>query len=220
MFNATHNLPPDHQPTQPQASSVLDQVLNLANLIKSKDLYTYQHQLSVAQHAAAIADVLKLPNDDIFNIWCGALLHDLGKLNVPNTLLNKRTKLTDEEFYTVKQHANHGRVIAHMLRLPEVITDIISQHHERLDGSGYPYALIGEQISLPVRIVCVADVYQAISHRRPYRSALGDEFALAELEKGADQLFDAKVIWGLKQALAKKAFITQFSIKYIKKLAE
>lgn len=190
----------------------------LAAQMNKRDPYTHDHQLDVCKHAAAIAQTLGLSSEQIVAIWCGALIHDLGKLDIPLTLLNKQGKLTEQEFTIVKQHAKYGFKRAKIMQLPPVICDIVGQHHERLIGSGYPSGLTAEAISLPVRIVCVADVYLAIAIRRPYRGALGSDFAFSVLEDGAGTLFDKAVIQALKDSLAKQNLFEQFTLGYIRSL--
>jgi HD-GYP domain-containing protein (c-di-GMP phosphodiesterase class II) len=129
-------------------------------------------------------------------------VHDLGKVAIPSELLSKPARLTPEEFALVKTHVQAGCDILKNVNFPWPIHAIVAQHHERLDGSGYPKGLTGATIVLEARIVAVADVFQAMSDDRPYRIARGRDAALQELDRGAGVTFDAEVIRALQGVLA------------------
>ena len=123
-----------------------------------------------------------------------ALTHDIGKIGIPSEILNKPSRLTKLEFDMIKTHAQAGYDILKPVHFPGPVAEIVLEHHERLNGSGYPHGLKGEQIRLETRILSVADVIDAMTSLRPYRTALGLDVALAELSKGRDILFDGAVV--------------------------
>ena len=159
-----------------------------------RDPYTAGHQRRVAELAVAIAKEMGLPAEKIHGIHLAASIHDLGKIHVPVEILSKPGRLTDIEFMFIKTHPQAGRDILKDVYFPWPIADIISQHHEKLDGTGYPHGLKGDQILLESRILTVADVVEAMSSHRPYRPALGIDVALKEIERGRDSAYDPAVV--------------------------
>jgi HD-GYP domain-containing protein (c-di-GMP phosphodiesterase class II) len=131
----------------------------------------------------------------------GTTLHDIGKIGVPDAILNKPSRLTDEEFQVMREHPVIGYEICRPLMLSEGVLMIIRNHHEKLDGSGYPDGLKGGELPLSLRIVCVADAFDAMSSRRPYRSVMDIRHVLAELAKGAGVQFDPVVVESLRDLL-------------------
>jgi PAS domain S-box-containing protein len=177
----------------------LEEALNgtlavIARMTETRDPYTAGHQQRVGDLSAAIAERLGLPPAEIEGIRRGAEVHDVGKVGVAVEILSRPGRLDDLEFALVKRHCALGADILRRADLPWPIAGIAEQHHERLDGSGYPGGLLGERIILPARIVAVADVVEAMAHHRPYRPALGIDAALAEISKHAGVLFDADVV--------------------------
>jgi HD-GYP domain-containing protein (c-di-GMP phosphodiesterase class II) len=158
-----------------------------------RDPYTSGHQKRVAQLAVAIAGDLGLPKDEIHGIHLAASIHDLGKIRVPAEILSKPGKLTDIEYLLIKAHAQAGYDILKGIEFPWPLANIVLQHHERLDGSGYPQGLKGEKILLGARIIAVADVVEAMASHRPYRAAMGLDLALAEIERGRSTAYDLAV---------------------------
>jgi putative nucleotidyltransferase with HDIG domain len=177
-------------------------VAALGRAIEAGDPYTAGHQARVAELSVAIAEKMNLKTDkqglgldrSYPDIWLGALIHDIGKIGIPASLLTKPSRLRPEEFALMKQHPSMGAAIIEAADLPPGILAIIEQHHERLDGSGYPHGLEGDAIALEARVVAVADVVEAISAHRPYRAALGLENALGHIEEGRGTLYDADVV--------------------------
>ena len=153
----------------------------VAATVEMRDPYTAGHERRVAQLASAIAREMGLPQDRIDGIHFGALIHDLGKIKIPAELLSKPTALTKAEFELVKEHAQAGYDILQGIKFPWPVAEMARQHHERLDGSGYPRGLKGDEILLESKILMVADTVEAMSSHRPYRPALGVERALAEI---------------------------------------
>ena len=165
----------------------------LSDAVEVKDAYTAGHQKRVAILAVAIGQELGLSQDALTGLEMAALIHDIGKLRVPGELLSKPGKLIAAEFELIKTHSEAGREILQGADLPWDIAEIIFQHHERFDGSGYPRGLKGNQILLEAKIIAVADVVEAMSAHRPYRPALGIDAALNEIEHKRGQLYDPAV---------------------------
>jgi len=174
--------------------SLEESIQAISNTVEMRDPYTAGHQNRVCQLAIAIANELELPKAEIHGIQLAASIHDLGKIKVPAEILSKPGKLTDIEFMLIKVHPQAGYDILKGIEFPWPIASIVLQHHERLDGSGYPQRLKGSQILLGSRIIAVADVVEAMASHRPYRPALGFEVALAEIEKGRGTVFDSAAV--------------------------
>ena len=166
----------------------------IAATIDKRDPYTAGHQRRVADLSRAIALRLGLGSDRVEGIYLGALVHDVGKLAIPVDILTRPGRLGPEEFALVKTHVLAGVDVLKDVTFPWPITDMVAQHHERLDGSGYPGNLVGDAICLEARIIAVADVFESMSTHRPYRPALSVEQALLELSRGRSTLFDPTVV--------------------------
>lgn len=169
-------------------------VTGFGNLVEARDPYTAGHQRNVTGLAVALAEEMDLEPDRILGLRLAAGVHDIGKIYVPAEFLNRPGRLTPEEFAVIKQHPEVGYSILAPVEFPWPVADIVRQHHERQDGSGYPQGLAGEAILLEARILAVADVVDAISSHRPYRPGKGVEAALAELEDGEGARYDADVV--------------------------
>jgi len=173
----------------------LAQTLNaMSRVVELRDVYTAGHQRRVTELACKIAERLGYNQEQIVNIKYGSLIHDIGKIYIPSDILNKPGKITNLEYQILQTHAEQSYNIVHEMDLPEVILTMIYQHHERLDGSGYPNHLKGEEIIMESRILAVADVVEAMTSHRPYRPALGIEAALQEIESGKGTKFDARIV--------------------------
>jgi putative two-component system response regulator len=168
------------------------QVLEYA--MAARDPYTVSHQQRVAQLSSAIAWEMGLEERQISNLEAAARLHDFGKNSIPISILSKPGELSVPEMAMIKSHPAKGCDMLRPLRLPVGIFLTIMQHHERMDGTGYPFGLSGEDILLEARILGVADVVQAISSHRPYRPAIGIEHALDELSQHRGTLYDSMVV--------------------------
>ncbi|NGY06382.1 PAS domain S-box protein [Solimonas terrae] len=166
----------------------------LSNALEARDPYTAGHQQRVAQLARAIAVELGCSDDSMRGLSLAATVHDIGKIAVPAEILARPGRLTKPEFDLIKCHAQTGYEILKDVAFPWPIAEIVHQHHERYDGSGYPGGLKGEQILREARILVVADVIEAMSAHRPYRAALGLEAALQEIERGRGSAFDPEVV--------------------------
>jgi PAS domain S-box-containing protein len=173
----------------------LGSIVNVvAATIEMKDRYTAGHQKGVAELARAIATEMGLPTDQIEGIRIAGTIHDLGKIFVPGEILCKPGKLNEYEFSIIKLHPEVAFDILKDIKFPWPIAQIVYQHHERMDGSGYPRGQKGEQILVEARILGVADVVEAMTAHRPYRPALGIEAALAEITQKRGILYDPEVV--------------------------
>ena len=174
---------------------MLDVVSSLANTIDAKDAYTKGHSSAVSRYSEALARALNLPDSEVERIKLGALLHDIGKIGIPEHVLSKPTKLTDDEWEIMKQHPLIGadKVLKPNKSLHDLIP-MVKYHHEHIDGSGYPCGLKGDEIPLAARIVAVADAYHALISDRPYRRGLSFTKACEILKMGAGIQWDKELI--------------------------
>lgn len=174
---------------------LIEVVTSLASAIDAKDEYTKGHSTSVSRYSEALARALNLPEKDVERIKLGALLHDIGKIGIPETVLKKPSRLTDEEWEIMKQHPTIGaeKVLMPNESLHDLIP-IVKYHHEHWDGSGYPEKLKGEEIPLAARIVSVADAYHALISDRPYRKGMSNEKACEILRVGAGIQWDRNLV--------------------------
>ena len=166
----------------------------LVYALESRDPYTAGHQSRSANLASAIATEMGLDQDKIEGIHMAGIVHDIGKITIPSEILIKPTKLTNIEFSLIKQHSLNGYEMLKNVESPWSLAEIVYQHHERMNGSGYPRNLKGDEILLESRIMVVADVVEAMASYRPYRPALGIEAALEEIEKNKGILYDDAVV--------------------------
>lgn len=166
----------------------------LASVLGNRDPYTVGHQYRVMSLACAIAQEIDLPQKDIDGLRLATLVHDIGKISLPVEILVKPGKLSEMEMSFIKTHSQLGFQILSGIEYPWPIAEMVLQHHERIDGSGYPQGLAGEDIRLEARIMGVADVVEAMSSHRPYRPALGIEKALEEISKNRGILYDPEVV--------------------------
>lgn len=179
-------------------------IIALRAVVSIRDPYTATHQEKVAILAEKIAVDLGLSALQVEEIFIAASIHDIGKINVPSDILNKPGKLNMHEFELVKGHCKIGSEIISNMNLPWNIGRIILEHHERIDGSGYPTGLKRNEICLGAKIICVADVYDAMSTHRPYRPALGEEVAIEELQEGSGIIYDQEVVESLVRVVTKR----------------
>ena len=165
----------------------------MVSAIEMRDPYTAGHQLRSANLARAIATEMGLPQDKIDGIRMAGSVHDIGKLSIPAEILSKPTKLTNLEFSLIKEHSQIGYEMLKNVESPWPLAQIVYQHHERMDGSGYPRNLKGDEILMEARIMAVADVVEAMASHRPYRPSLGIDAALVEIEKNKGTQYDNTV---------------------------
>ena len=173
----------------------------LTTAVDAKDPSTQGHSQRVSDYSVMIACELGLDETSVNDLRIGSLFHDIGKIGIPDAILSKNGKLTDHEKEFIKLHPRTGVNILSQVKLLEPMTPAILEHHERLDGSGYPSKLIDKQISWMGRIVAVADVYDAMTSNRPYRMGLCSQDVLAYLDENAGKLFDRECVRALGQAL-------------------
>jgi len=166
----------------------------MAVVVETRDPYTAGHQRRVSDLARAIATEMSLASGRIDGIRVMGTIHDIGKISVPAEILSKPTKLTDIEFSLIKAHAHAGYDILKEIEFPWPVAEIVLQHHEKLNGSGYPRGLKRDEILPEAKILCVADVVEAMASHRPYRPALGIEKALEEISKNRGVLYDSNVV--------------------------
>lgn len=174
--------------------SLYQTVRTLADTVGLREAHTPGHQNNVAHLARTIGQVMGLDADTVDGIRIGATLHDFGIIRIPGEILEKPGKLTPQEFETMKQHPVHGYQLLKAIEFPWPVGKMILQHHERLDGSGYPGGLSGDDIILEARIIAVADIMDSMTTDRPWRKALPVLDALEELRKGRGVKYDAAVV--------------------------
>ena len=162
--------------------------------IDLRDPYTASHQIRVTQLAVAIAREMGLPKERIEAVRYASLIHDIGKLSVPAEILARPSKLNDTEFAIIKAHPAQAHLILKGINFPWPVDEIVLQHHERLDGSGYPNGLKDGEIMLEAKILAVADVVEAMASHRPYRPALGIRQALIEIVRNKGKLYDPDAV--------------------------
>ena len=166
----------------------------MVSVIEMRDPYTAGHQRKSADIARAIATEMGLPHDTIEGIRMAGIIHDIGKLSIPAEILSKPSSLIQLEFSLIKEHARSGYEMLKNVESPWPLAEIVYQHHERMNGSGYPRNLKGDEILMESRILAVADVVEAMASHRPYRPTLGLEAALEEIEKNKGILYDNDVV--------------------------
>ncbi|MFD1780529.1 HD-GYP domain-containing protein [Fredinandcohnia salidurans] len=181
------------EPTFYQLSESITRLKDIVDEVEKKDRYTYNHSERVAEYAVKIAKKLMLPKEKLENLYLSSILHDIGKINTPEEILKKPDKLTDEEFAIIKRHPRDGAEMVKDFYYNDIAT-IIEQHHERLDGSGYPNRLKGDEILIEARIIAVSDTFDAMTEDRSYRKALSSQIALDELKRLAGTHYDKKVV--------------------------
>ncbi len=162
-------------------------------VVEMRDPYTAGHQQRVAQLSCAIARSMGLSEDDVYALHMASVIHDLGKITIPAEILSKPGQLSALEYELIKNHVQAGYDILRQVDFPWPLAVIVLQHHERMDGSGYPNGLNGDEILLPARILSVADVFETIASHRPYRPSLGLQRALDEIRDNRGTLYDREV---------------------------
>ncbi|TFG92129.1 MAG: PAS domain S-box protein, partial [Candidatus Atribacteria bacterium] len=202
-----------HKISEERLKKTMDTAIDtMSNMIEAKDPYTAGHQHRVCQLAIRIAQEMKLPPDKIEGIRVASLIHDIGKISIPTEILNKSTTFSDIEFSLIKGHSQIGYDILKSIDFSNPVASVVLQHHERLDGSGYPNNLKGDKILLEAKIIGVADVVEAMSSHRPYRPALGIDAALEEISKNKAILYDSKVVNTCLKIFKKKVNLNLNSI--------
>lgn len=177
-----------------------------ALMVEAKDPYTAGHQRRVSILSCAIAKEMNLSEEQIEGTKIAGLIHDLGKISIPSEILSKPGRITDIEYGLIKNHPQVGYDILKTVKFPWPIAQIVLQHHERMDGSGYPSGLSGEKILIEARILSIADVVEAISSHRPYRPALGIDKALEEISQNRGIFYDPEVVDACLKLFKEKGF--------------
>lgn len=172
----------------------IESITSMANIMEKRDSYTAGHQHKVAKMCKIIAEKMSLNTFQMESVYLAALVHDIGKIGVPLEILIKPTKLSNYEFEIIKMHPVTGFEILSNIHTPWPLATIVRQHHEKIDGSGYPDGLSGDAILLESKILAIADVWDAMSSHRPYRAALGTSAALSELMQHKSIYYDPYVV--------------------------
>lgn len=187
--------------------SLVQSIQTIAATVEARDPYTAGHQRRVSELATAIAHEMNLDDERIQGVHLAAIIHDLGKIHTPAEILSKPGKLNPIEFMLIQTHPEEGYNILKEVKFPWPIADIILQHHEKVDGTGYPQKLKGDEILLEAKIICVADVVEAMFSHRPYRPSLGIELALQEIKKGRGNAYDPLVVDACLKLFEEKKFV-------------
>jgi HD-GYP domain-containing protein (c-di-GMP phosphodiesterase class II) len=166
----------------------------MALTVEVRDPYTSGHQQRVSSLTTCIAQEMRLPAAQIEGIRIAGIVHDIGKIYIPSEILSKPGRLTENEFNLIKMHSQAGYNILKVVEFPWPVAQTVLQHHERMDGSGYPGQILGKDIILEARILAVADVVEAMASHRPYRPALGIDKALEEISQKKGILYDSDVV--------------------------
>jgi putative nucleotidyltransferase with HDIG domain/PAS domain S-box-containing protein len=183
-----------HRQAEQLRRTVQGAVLAMSHVVETRDPYTAGHERRVSELATAIAAEMGFAGDELEALRLASLIHDIGKIAVPAEILAKPGRLSDAEFNLIRQHPASGFDVLASIDFGSPVAEFVLQHHERLDGSGYPRGFAGDQILPEARIIAVADVVEAMSSHRPYRAALGLEAALDEVRAHAGVLYDADVV--------------------------
>lgn len=194
------------QPVFHYISRAISDLLKLAEKVEAKDMYTHDHIQRVKDYAVKIGTKINLSKEKIENLAFAALFHDLGKVYVPDAILNKPGKLTKDEFDIIKKHPLDGADLVKDTYF-EYIEDIIKQHHERINGSGYPYGLNESDILIEAKIIAVCDTYDAMTTDRVYRKAFSPKEAVTEISSLKGKHYDEKIVDTLIDILRKEGVI-------------
>jgi putative nucleotidyltransferase with HDIG domain len=186
--------------------SLIGTILAISKAVEARDPYTAGHQQRVSRLARSIAQKMGLDKELIEGIRMGAIIHDIGKIQLPAEILSKPGKLTEAEFELIKSHPESGFKILEDVKFPWPVADIAYQHHERIDGSGYPRGLKGDEICLEAKVIAVADVVEAMSSHRPYRPSLGMEMAIDEIKNHRGTKYDEACVDACVKLLAEEHF--------------
>jgi len=168
-------------------------IMAFSEALEARDQYTAGHSRRVMEYSQSIGQRMKLDRQDIEDLKKSALLHDIGKIGIPDIILKKQTKLTDEEYAIIKSHTETGSSILKYIKSFKHLVPAVYHHHEQFDGEGYPQGVKGEAIPLHARIIAIADTFDAMTSSRSYRKALSFRTALSELERNKGTQFDPEI---------------------------
>jgi len=206
-FNAfIHDISARQKAKKALKASLVGTIVAISKAVEARDPYTAGHQQRVARLARCIAQEMDMDSDRIDGLRMGATIHDIGKIHLPAEILSKPSKLTEMEFELIKTHCQVGYDILKDIEFPWPVANIAYQHHERLDGTGYPQGLKGEEICLEARIVAVADVVEAMASHRPYRPTLGIDAALEEITVHRGEWFEPAAVDACLKLIREKEF--------------
>ncbi|MCK4402316.1 MAG: HD domain-containing protein, partial [Dehalococcoidia bacterium] len=194
MFAIYRDITERKQAQEQLENSFVDLAETVSRAMESRDPYTSGHQRRVAELACLVGKKMGLDKNRLQGLHIGGLLHDIGKISTPESILSKPGELADEEWSLIYAHTKQGYLILKGTNLPWPVADMALHHHERLDGSGYPHGISGDKLSLEVRILGVCDVVEAMSSHRPYRPARSMAEILKELRSGRGTKYDANVV--------------------------
>jgi putative nucleotidyltransferase with HDIG domain len=194
------------QPVYNLLYTYTDELRSLLDKSEQKDVYTYKHSNRVQDYSVKIASKLGLSGELNYSIALASLFHDVGKCFIPDEILNKPSKLSDEEFTYIKKHSTYSSELLHG-KFAEDISKIVEAHHERLDGSGYPKGLKGDEIRIEAKIIAVADSYDAMTSDRAYRNALTPEEAMSELKHCIGTFYDKDIVFALEKILIEEKIL-------------
>jgi putative nucleotidyltransferase with HDIG domain len=195
------------EPTFRQISNEISSLMEIVKQVEEKDCYTVMHSDRVANYAIKIAKKMKFNKEQLERLSLSACLHDIGKIHVPEEILNKPGRLTNEEYDIIKKHPTDGAEMLKDTNYTELIP-IIEQHHERLNGSGYPHGLKGDEIVIEAQIIAVADTFDAMTEDRAYRRALANDFAIKEIKSLVDIHFNKEIVEVFEEILIEDGLIT------------
>jgi putative nucleotidyltransferase with HDIG domain len=172
----------------------MDTLTSLALAVDAKDQFTQGHSQKVSSYAVLIAEAIGLEGPEIEEVRLGGMLHDVGKVGILESILNKNGPLNPDEWEAMKRHVEYGSKLLEPLRGTERVREMVAHHHEFFDGSGYPYGLVGSQIPLGARIIAIADAYDTITSERTYKKARTPEEAFQELDRCSNAQFDPELV--------------------------
>jgi len=179
---------------EPLPPIVMDTLTSLALAVDAKDQFTQGHSQKVSSYAVLIAEAIGLEGPEIEEVRLGSMLHDVGKVGIVESILNKNGPLNPDEWEAMKRHVEYGAKLLEPLRGTESIREMVVHHHEFFDGSGYPEGLVGSQIPLGARIIAIADAYDTITSERTYKKARTPEEAFQELDRCGNAQFDPELV--------------------------
>ncbi|WP_142826796.1 HD-GYP domain-containing protein [Planococcus soli] len=188
-------------------SNMISELRKIGKAVEKKDRYTFNHSSRVANYAVKTAAKMELGKEKIENLFLASILHDIGKINIPEEVLKKPSKLTNEEFEIVKKHPGDGATMIRGTAYAD-LADIVEQHHERVNGRGYPFGLKGDEILIEAKIIGVCDTFDAMTEDRAYRSAFSAEYAMAELNSLVGKQYDEDVVKAFEQVLKEEGKLT------------